>query len=149
MTFQFSVVATNTAGVLSAPSLATITVNPQSDQVNLTTSGYRFGKQRLDLTATDSVVGPNVVVTLLPYLCQGGVSVQCKGGIFDPARVGNTFTNTGGGLYTLTAIGVPEPACNAPLPGGNINAPCTMVPLQVKSTLGGVSPLFPLQKTRQ
>lgn len=149
VTFQFSVVATNTAGVSSAPELATITVNPQTDQVAITTSGYRFGKQRLDLTATDSSVGPNVVVTLLPYLCQGGASVQCPGGIFDPATLGNTLTNTGGGLYTFTGVGFPEPACNAPLPGGNINAPCSMVPLQIKSSLGGVSPLFPLQKTRQ
>jgi hypothetical protein len=146
-TFTFQVVATNTAGVSSAPELATITVMPSTDQVALTTSVYRFGKQRLDLTATDSV--PTATVTLLPYLCQGGPSVQCPGGIFDPATLGNTFTNTGGGLYTFTIVGAPEPACNAPLPGGNINAPCTMVPLQVKSSVGGISPLFPLQKTRQ
>jgi hypothetical protein len=149
VTFQFQVIATNAVGVPSAPELASITVNPQTDQLTLTSSTYRFSKQRLDLTATDLVVGPNVVVTLLPYLCQGGASVQCPGGIFNPATLGNVFTNTGGGLYTLTLVGAPEPACNAPFPGGNINAPCAMVPLQAQSTLGGVSPLFTLQKTRQ
>ncbi len=129
ITFQFQVVATNSAGVASAPEFTNVTVNPTADQIAITSAVYRFGKQRLDITATDSVVGPNVVLTLAPYLCQSGPTLQCPGGVFNPANLGNTFTNTGNGLYTITIVGVPEPACNLPNPGGNINSPCTEVPL--------------------
>jgi hypothetical protein len=149
VTIQLQIIATNSAGVQSAPEFTSVTVNPVPDQITITTSVYRFGKQRLDLTVTDSVASPNVVLTLAPYRCQSGVTLQCPNGFFDPATLGNVLTNTGNGNYTYTLVGGPEPACNAPLPGGNINAPCTQAPLVVNSNIGGSSGLNALQKTRQ
>jgi len=141
-TIQLKVVATNSAGVASAPEFTNVTVNPILDQITITTSVYRFGKQRLDLTVTDTVASPSLVLTLAPYLTQNGTT-------FDPATLGNTLTNTGNGNYTFTIVGAPEPACNAPLPGGVIDAPCSKAPLIVRSNIGGTSGPNALQKTRQ
>src|SRR4051812_14508893 len=69
------------------------------------------------------VISPNVVLALQPYLTVTGAT-------YDPSWV--SFTNTGGGQYTLTLVGVPEPAV----------PPAT--PIQVRSNLGGVSPPFGL-----
>jgi hypothetical protein len=115
------VVATNTGNANSAPALTTVTITPVPDVVAVTAAQYRTSKQRLDVTATSSVVSPNVVLTLQPYL-------TITGATFDPAALGNTFTNTGGGIYTLTLVGPPEPA----IPPAK--------PIQVKSNLGGLSP---------
>ena len=128
---QFSVVATNSAGVSSAPEFTTVTVNPAPDSITITSAEYRIGKQRLILNATDSVISASVVLKLQPY-------VTATGTIFDPcATLGCTFTNNGGGLYLLDIVGAPEPAV----------PPAT--PLTVKSSLGGTSPASGLTRIRQ
>jgi hypothetical protein len=129
---SFSITATNTAGVTSAPDLTTVTVVPLVDSVLITAGGteYRTSKQRLILNATSSVISPNVILTLDPYLTVNGTT-------FDPSVLGNTFTNNGGGLYVLTLVGAPEPAV----------PPAT--PLVVRSNLGGVSPPAGLDRIRQ
>jgi hypothetical protein len=126
---QFQIVATNTAGVSSAPDVTTVTVNPPADTVAITNAEYRADKQRLILTATSSVVSPDVNLTLQPYATASGTT-------FDPAAAGSTFTNGGAGTYTLTVVGVPQPA--AP--------PAT--PLTARSSAGGVSPPHGLDRLR-
>jgi len=126
----FSVVATNSAGVSSAPATTSVTINPPVDVVTITTAQYRLGKQRLIITASSSLISPTVVLTLQPYLTNLGV-------IFDPTTLGNIFTNLGGGLYTITIVGAPQPAV----------APAT--PLTVSSSAGGVSPPHVLDSIRQ
>jgi hypothetical protein len=115
------VVATNTGNANSAPALTTVTIKPAPDVVAVTAAQFRVSRVRLDVTATSTVVSPNVVLKLLPYLTVTGAT-------FDPAALGNTFTNTGGGIYTLTLVGAPEPA----IPPAR--------PIVVSSSLGGVSP---------
>jgi hypothetical protein len=56
------------------------------------------------------------------------------GALFDPASVGNTFTNHGGGLHTLSLIGAPEPGFNEPL--------------VVTSNVGGSSAPTPITRIR-
>jgi hypothetical protein len=107
-----------------------VTVTPPADTVAITNAEYRTGKQRLILTATSSVVSPTIDLTLAPY-------VTSTGAVFDPAGAGNTFTNAGGGNYTLTVVGVPEPAI----------PPAT--PLTVRSSAGGVSPPHGIDRLRQ
>jgi len=128
-TLQFQIVAKNSAGVSSAPDTASVTINPSPDVVAITNAEYRAGNQRLILTATSSVVSPTVVLTLQPYLTTTGV-------IYNPATAGNTFTNTGGGIYTLTLVGAPEPA----IPPAR--------PLTATSSAGGVSPTHGLDRIR-
>ncbi|HEX3760599.1 MAG TPA: hypothetical protein VHW23_17915, partial [Kofleriaceae bacterium] len=125
----FQVVATDTAGVSSAPELTTVTVTPPADTVRITNAEYRADKQRLILTATSSVVSPNVTLTLQPY-------VTATGATFDPAGAGDTFTNGGAGTYSLTVVGVPQPA--AP--------PAT--PLTARSSAGGISPPHGIDRLR-
>ncbi|HEX8106427.1 MAG TPA: hypothetical protein VF516_01815, partial [Kofleriaceae bacterium] len=126
---QFQIVATSSAGVSSAPDLTAVTVTSPPDTVQITSAEYRADKQRLILTATSSVVSPNVNLTLQPY-------VTATGTTFDPAAIGNTFTNGGAGTYTLTVVGAPQPA--AP--------PAT--PLTARSSAGGVSPPHGLDRLR-
>jgi len=94
----------------------------------------------LILNATSSVVSANVVLKLQPYVTITGTTYNP-----DPAAggVGNTFTNNGGGVYSLLLNGVPEPAC------GNANTPCPTKPLDVKSNLNGDSGFFALTDIRQ
>ncbi len=125
-TLQFSVVATNAAGA-SAPEFTTVTVNPTADAVTIASAEYRTGKQRLILNATSSIVSPSVILTLDPYVTTTGTT-------FDPATLGNVFTNNGGGLYIITLVGAPQPGA------GNV--------LRVRSNLGGVSPLTALTRIR-
>jgi len=115
-----SITATNAGGGVSAPSITTVTVKPLPDNVSVTTALFTLNKVRLSLTATSTVVSPNVILTLQPYLTTTGTT-------FDPANLGNVFTNTGGGTYTLTLVGAPEPALSP------------AKPIVVKSNLGGTS----------
>ena len=126
---NFSITATNAVGIASAPGSTAVTVTPLPDAVVVTATEYRTSKQRLVVNATSSVVSPNVVLTLRPYLTTGGT-------VFDPSVLGSTFTNSGGGLYLLTLVGAPEPAV----------PPATS--LTVQSNLGGVSPPHGLDKIR-
>jgi hypothetical protein len=118
---NLTITATNAGGIPSLPEFTTVTVAPLPDTVAVTAAQYRLGKRRLDITATSTVVSPNVVLTLQPFLTVTGTT-------FDPTALGNTFTNTGGGIYTLTLVAVPEPAISP------------AKPIVVKSNLGGVSP---------
>jgi len=118
---NLSVVATNTGNANSAPQLTTVTIKPAPDVVAVTAAQYRTSRVRLDITATSTVVSSTVVLKLQPYLTATGTT-------FDPSGLGNTFTNTGGGIYTLTLVGAPEPA----IPPAK--------PIVVSSSLGGVSP---------
>jgi hypothetical protein len=77
------------------------------------------------------VISPTVDLTLLPYLTLAGVIYTPTPG---PPNVG-LFQNTGGGLYALTLVGVPQPAAGAVL--------------QITSSLGGTSPLHALDRLRQ
>jgi hypothetical protein len=106
-----------------------VTFTPLADTVAVTSVEYRTGKQRLIITATSSIVSTTVDLTLAPYLTATGV-------VFDPAVLGNLFTNTGGGIYTLTLVGAPEPAV----------PPAT--PITVRSTAGGVSPPHGIDRLR-
>ncbi|HEX3481836.1 MAG TPA: hypothetical protein VHT91_42780 [Kofleriaceae bacterium] len=127
---QFQIVATNTAGVSSAPDVTTVTVTPPADQVRITNVEYRADKQRLIVTATSSVVSQDVILTLQPY-------VTATGTTFDPALLGNLFTNGPPlGTYTLTVVGAPQPA--AP--------PAT--PLTARSSAGGISPPHGIDRLR-
>jgi hypothetical protein len=124
----FTVVATDTVTrATSAPVTATITFTPVPDTDTITVAEYRISKQRLDITATSSVVSPKVVLRLQPYRTTSGA-------LFDPASAGNTFTNNGGGNYTLTLVGVPQPGPDAQL--------------VVTSNLGGSSAPTPLTRIR-
>jgi hypothetical protein len=119
----------------SAP--VTVTVNPGAapDQVTVTSAEYRTGQKRLSITVTESVVSPTLVLTLQPYRCETNAPPCDANGFYNPAVLGNTFTNTGGGLYTLTLVGAPAPACKL---GGPYATPCTQAPIKVQSSTGGV-----------
>ena len=130
---NLTITATNSAGVVSAPVMTTVTVKPLVDVVSVTglLEQYRLNTRRLILNATSSVVSANVVLKLQPYITITGTTYNP-----DPAAggVGNTFSNNGGGVYSLLLNGVPEPAC------GNVNgnlAPCPTLSLDVKSNLTG------------
>jgi len=128
---SLTITAKNTSNLTSAPTSTTITINPLPDVVLVTNAQYRTGKIRLVITATSSVVSPNVILKLNPYVCavpNAAGAPPCPGGIFDPSTLGNTFTNTGNGIYTITLVGAPEPAVPP------------AAPLTAKSNLGTTSP---------
>jgi len=139
---NLTVTATNSAGVVSAPEFTSVTIKPLVDVISFTglLEQYRLNNRRLTLNVTSSVVSANVVLKLQPYVTITGTTYNP-----DPAAggVGNTFTNNGGGVYTLVLNGVPEPAC------GNPTVPCPTRPLDVKSNLNGDSGFFPLTDIRQ
>ncbi len=124
--------ATNAGGTSSAPETTTVTVRPLPDAILIAAGGteYRISKQRLTINASSSVVSPNVVLTLRPYLTTNGT-------IFDPSVLGNVFASNGLGAYILTLVGAPEPALPPALP------------LVVQSNLGGVSQPHGLDRIRQ
>jgi len=126
-TLCFTITATNTAGVTSPAEFTTATVNPVADTITFTTAQYRTGKQRLDLSVTTSVVSPTVTMYLDSYLANDGTTVQ--GPI--------PLTNTGGGVYTLTAVGVKPPICRSV--NGPLTTPCNYPapPITVKTSIGG------------
>jgi hypothetical protein len=131
---NLSITATNSVGVHSAPASTTVTVKPLPDTITVTSTTYRTGKQNLIINATSSVVSPNVILTLQPYVTTSGNTYNP-----DPAAggIGNTFTNNGAGSYTISLVGVPEPAV----------PPAT--PLDVKSNLNGDSGFVALTNIRQ
>ncbi|QOT79435.1 hypothetical protein [Cupriavidus basilensis] len=125
---SYTVVATDSVtGAKSRPVTGTASFTPAADVERITVAEYRVAKQRLDITAVSSVANAKVVLTLQPYKTTNGK-------VFDPASVGNTLTNNGGGNYTITIVGVPQPG-----PGEG---------LVVKSNLGGESPPTPLTRIR-
>jgi len=126
---QLTITATNSGlNLVSAPQVVSITVKPIPDAPLITNAEYRIGKQRLILTASSTVISPTVDLTLLPYATNVGDTFTPQPGV-------GVFQNTGGGLYTLTLVGVPQPAAGAVL--------------QVQSSLGGLSPLHALDRLRQ
>jgi hypothetical protein len=142
---NLTITATNSAGVVSAPEFTSVTIKPLPDAISVTglLEQYRINNRRLVLNATSSVVSPNVILKQQPY-------VTTTGSTYNPdpqaGGVGNVFTNAGGGVYTLTLNGVPEPACGNP--NGNV-APCPTKPLDIKSNLNGDSGSFALTDIRQ
>jgi hypothetical protein len=138
-----TITATNSGGATSAPVSTTVTINPLPDLVAVTAAEYRTSKQRLDITATSSVVSPNVVLTLQPYVTDTGAVYNP-----DPAAggLGNVFTNTGGGIYTITLVGAPRPACGNP---AGYQTPCPATPIDVRSNLNGDSGFVSLTRIRQ
>jgi hypothetical protein len=109
-TVQLTITATNSTGQVSAPISVTLTVSAApTDVVTITNVTYRTSKQRLILTVTDAPAG-NAVLKLQPYqYVQNGVTK-----IFNPANLGaDTLTNGGGGLYTMTLVGAPQPKAGA------------------------------------
>lgn len=120
-----SLKAANAAGSNTAS--ATITVNPLivTDTVTITSSVYQTSKKILTITATSS--DASAVLKLLPYLATTAV-------MYDPSLLGNTFTKSKG-VWKLTLKGVPQPAAGTSGTAG----------LQVKSSLGGISPRTALQ----
>jgi hypothetical protein len=146
VTLSFQVTVSNGVGQSTATVNITVSPGVNVDTVAITSAEYRTSKQRLILTATSSVNSANVSMVLQPYACQT-VSVLCPTGVFDPATLGSAFTNGGGGLYTLTLVGAPPPACNNP--NGTYATPCTSAPLRAASSLGGVSPPRGLDRIRQ
>jgi hypothetical protein len=121
--------ATNAIG-LTSEVYTCVTFLPPADLPAITSSQYRTSKQRLILTAGDNV--STAILTLQPY-------VTTLGTIFDPrlATGGGVFVNGGLGIWTLDAVGYPQPAV----------APAT--PLTIKSNFGGTSAPFPVQSVRQ
>jgi PKD repeat protein len=142
-TVTVTTTARNTAGVSSAGASTVVTVNPLVDNVIIQTAIYRTSARRLIVTATSSVISPNVVLKLQPYVATDGTTYNP-----DPAAggVGNVFTNAGGGNYTLTINAVPAPACGNP---AGYATPCPTRPLQVKSNLNGASVFTALTQIRQ
>ncbi|MEI7743553.1 MAG: hypothetical protein WCK58_07365 [Chloroflexota bacterium] len=126
-TVTLTVKAANSLGQLSANRTVVVTVKPLPDAPVITNAEFRTSKVRLVITASSNVISPNVSLVLLPY-------VTTTGSTFDPSVLGDTFTNGGGGLYTLTLVGAPQPAAG--------------LVLQVRSNLGGLSPLHALDRIR-
>ena len=82
-------------GLLSSTAtLVTVTVADQADVVTITGAEYRTGQQRLIITATSSVLDGTPVLMLQGY---------------GPNNAGAQLITTGGGIYTLTLNGVPQP----------------------------------------
>ena len=137
---NLTITATNSGNVVSAPEFTSVTITPLPDRITVTSAIYRVNNKRLILTLNSSVISPNVNLLLQSY-------VTTTGSVYNPdpaaGGAGNLFTNTGGGVYTLTINGVPEPACGNP--GGN-TTPCPTRPLDVRSNLNGDSGGFALTK---
>lgn len=126
--YTFSVTATNANGV-SSPTTVTITVTAgKVTNITLTTL-YRMSKQRAIFTATAPL--DVTAITLQPYMLENGT-------MFNPASLGAaSFTNAGGGLWNLTVVGSPPPACNVggPYVAGTV---CTRKTFIATSTGGAV-----------
>ena len=123
-TITLSLKATNSVG--SNTATATITVNPVvfTDTVAIISSVYKISKKTLTITAKSNSIG--AVLKLMPYL-------TTSASIYDPSTAG-TFTKSNKG-WSLTLNNVLQPAAGTALTAG----------LQVKSSLGGISPKTALQ----
>jgi hypothetical protein len=148
---QLAITATNTSNAVSPTEFTTVTVNPAPDLVTVTAAQYRTSKQRLTINASDSVISPNIVLTLQPYKTTTGT-------IYKPCPadggVGCVFLNNGNGLYLLDVLGAPEPSCGNP--AGN-TTPCPDTPMSILSNIpatppgppGGTATNFGLSSIRQ
>jgi len=83
------------AGGLSAPvTSTTVSVNPATDLVLITSVEYRTGKFRLTVNATDNVISPTLVLTLTGVVPAGGAPITPT-----------VMQNLGGGLYQTVLVG--------------------------------------------
>ena len=138
-TIFVQVVATNSAGISSAPDPTSITVLPPTGTVSITAAEYRIGKQRLIVNVSDTDF--TSIIKLKPYITATGTT-------FDPcASIGCTFTNNGAGLYIIDVVGAPAPAC------GNVTGayatPCTIPSVAVIDTSDGATASSVLTRIRQ
>jgi len=130
---QLAVTATDGVQTSSPAEFATVTVTPAPDNVLVQAAQYRISKGRLTINASDTIVNPNLVLTLQPYVTTTGTT-------FDPCSLGQTacvFLNQGLGIYLLDALALPEPA----VPPAR--------PMVVNSSIGGSSGSFGLTSIRQ
>jgi len=126
-TYTYTVTATNANGTSSATTVNVVVAPFVPTNITLN-NVYRTGKQRLVITAT-STDGTVASMRLMPYLTEAGTT-------FDPATLGAanlTVSPIAAGSFTLTAVGVPPPACNL---GGTYATPCAQQPLTVRSVDG-------------
>jgi PKD domain len=104
----------NNGFVSSVAAITTVTVNTAGpDTIQFTVVEYRIGKQRLTVTASDSITDGTPILSLMGY---GGPS-------------GLVMPFAGGGLYTIILTGVPQPASvtvNSSL-GGTATSPILKV----------------------
>jgi hypothetical protein len=99
VTLVFQLVVTNSSNIASQPSQVTITVTSPPDVVTITQARYRAAKGRLDVTATSSVVSPNI-------------SLTCVLDLINPVTgkpISAVMTNALNGTYTVTIIGIAQP----------------------------------------
>jgi hypothetical protein len=141
ITLNFTVTATGNKSTASVPMPVSVTVLPPPDTVAVTAAIFKI-KDRLVINATSSIVSPAITLKLDPYLTTDGT-------IFDPTSLigsaaDNGFANQGAGLYILTLIGAPAPACGNP--NGTYALPCPATPITVRSNIGGVSPASALTR---
>lgn len=141
ITLNFSVIAKTNKGGTSAPSTVSVTVLPPPDTVAVTAAIFKI-KDRLVINATSSIVSTAITLKLDPYVTTDGTT-------FDPTSLigsapDNGFANQGAGLYILTLIGAPAPACGNP--NGTYALPCPATPITVRSNIGGVSPASALTR---
>jgi hypothetical protein len=102
LTFELAV--TDAAGVASAATTVTVTVNPvAADVVAITLVEYRKGKQRLTVNATStaSTAVPPAVLKVQAFDAAGNPQL----GTLTP----QTMTLSGG-VYSIILVGVPQPA---------------------------------------
>jgi hypothetical protein len=92
-TLTFQLVVSN-GSVASAPSIVQVNVNGV-DTIVFTAVVFRVGKQRLDVTATSSVTDGTPVLSLMGFGVNGS---------------GIQMAFLGGGSYTVTLNGIPQPA---------------------------------------
>ena len=141
-TYTFNVTATNANGTSPATTVTVTATAAVVQNIVVTPAEYRIGKQRLVLTATTTDLTVQSIV-LQPYKLDDGTT-------FNPAGLGASFTNTGGGIWTLTVVGAKPPACNND-PTRYVT-PCSQRPLLVTSTGGaagaGTSPQTALDRIR-
>jgi K319-like protein len=99
VTLVFQLVVTNSSNIPSQPSQVTVTVKSPADIVTITQARYRANKGRLDVTASSSVISPNITLTCVLDLIN---SVTGK-------PISAVMTNALDGTYTVTIIGIAQP----------------------------------------
>ena len=117
---NLTLTATNAKGSNTASTTITVSPSVITETITITSSVYRVSKKTLTITATTTQAAPGQTLKLMPYLTTANI-------MYDPS--GNSF-KLSKGKWSLTLSGVPQPAAGIAGEAG----------LQVKSSLGGISP---------